>query len=138
MGFKFWNFWKPKLSKMTSNVNGTSIMIHMRLTVCRLDTCATSGRSYVRFYSVINSIKHICIILFDFFLLLCRLNYLWIRRWWRLIIDNFRYWNICKLIDWYFWTFLYRKPFCGIWKIPCVYTKGHNFSMAEVPLNGRF
>ena len=40
---------------MTSNVNGTSIMIHMRLTVCRLDTCATSGRCYTsdfQFYKV--------------------------------------------------------------------------------------
>ena len=39
-------FENQKLNKMTSNVNETSIMIHMRLTACRLDTCATSGRCY--------------------------------------------------------------------------------------------
>ena len=46
-GFQILEFLKnQKLNKMTSNVNGTSIMIHMRLTACRLDTCATSGRCY--------------------------------------------------------------------------------------------
>ena len=61
-----WIFQNQKLSKMTSNVNGTSIMIHMRLTACRLDTCATSGRCYVRFYSFTNFIKHIDSFLFNF------------------------------------------------------------------------
>ena len=61
----FWIFENQKLSKMTSNVNGTSIMIHMRLTACRLDTCATSGRCYVRFYSFTNFIKQLFIQVYD-------------------------------------------------------------------------
>ena len=96
----FWIFQNQKLNKMTSNVNGTSIMIHMRLTACRLDTCATSGRCYTSDFQFAKSF-------FIYLLLYClyRLNHFWIWWWWCPMMSHFRNWNICKLIDWYFWTF---------------------------------
>jgi len=124
-------FENQKLNKMTSNVNETSIMIHMRLTACRLDTCATSGRCYTSDLLRIS----ICQRCFNYFIYVvcavwttceqgsthrsiraplgaswrnrtnrfwCADPGLWIWRWRCPMMNDFWYWNICKLIDWYF------------------------------------
>lgn len=46
---------------------------------------------------------------------------LWIWRWRCPMMNDFWYWNICKLIDWYFQNF--RKIFCGMREILFVFIK---------------